>query len=181
VAGGYGSDSESDETPDYTALHDYSEDEPDYSNMSDEELSEHADNHSDQGGLRQDILPDDYKRKGFKDNFRDEYNKTRQALGDAERSESKLANKFGKVQSDLAKKERTMNNQANTWKTNLEAKRKAAQEAARNKQQGSFFSRHKKAVMGWGIGIYYGEKSKERRVAEQSDAQHGGLCSFKTV
>jgi hypothetical protein len=85
VAWGYRSTADDEpETPDYSGVHDYAEDEPDYSSMSDEELAGHANNHPDQGGLRQDILPDDYKQKGFKDNFRDKYNETRQALNAAE-------------------------------------------------------------------------------------------------
>jgi hypothetical protein len=79
VAWGYRSESP-DETPDYSQNHDFSEDNPDYSDMSDAELGEHASNYHDQDALRRDLLPDDYKRKTFGDNFKDKYKETKSAL-----------------------------------------------------------------------------------------------------
>jgi len=135
-----------DETPEHSDFHDFSEDEPDYSNMSDDELSEHASRFPDQDALRQDILSDDYKRKSFGDNFRDKYHETKNALDAAERG----AAGDKKPSRDIGKQER--DNKEPAWKTSLEAKRQNAISASKDKQ-GSFLSRHKKGVVGWLIGI----------------------------
>ena len=79
MAWGYAPD---DENPDYSGFHDFSEDEPDYADMSDDNLEAHRENFYDREALEQDILPGDYKRENFKDNFRDKY---REALSGAER------------------------------------------------------------------------------------------------
>ena len=80
MAWGYTPD---DENPDYSGFHDFSEDNPDYSNMSDDNLDAHRENFYDREALEQDVLPDDHKQKGFRENFRDKY---REALSDAERA-----------------------------------------------------------------------------------------------
>lgn len=157
MAWGYGPSRDSGEDPDYSSLHDYSEDNPDYSNMSDGELNDRAARLPDQDALRNDILSGDSGQTKspidrVRDTFRDEYRKNRQSLGNAERSEGALANKAGKLQSDLSKKENALNDKTAAWKTNLEAKRQNAISASKNKQ-GSFFSRHKKGVTGWLIGL----------------------------
>jgi hypothetical protein len=149
VAWGYRSTAGDDEpeTPDYSGTHDYSSDEPDYSSMSDEELAGQARNHPDQEGLRQDILPDDYKRKGFKDNFRDKYRENMKALDGAEKGAAKSSKPGGR---DIGKQERSTKEPA--WKTNLEAKRNAAQVAAKNKKN-SFLIRNKNKVIVAAVGL----------------------------
>jgi hypothetical protein len=119
----------------------------DYSNMSGQELHDHASSFSDRDALCQDLLPDDYKQRGFKDNFRDKYRENMQALGEAERGAAKSGRPGGR---DIGKQERGAKEPA--WKTNLEAKRSAAQTAASNKKSG-FLARNKNKVIAAVTGI----------------------------
>ena len=98
MAWDYGdSDNDPGGIPDYSGSHDYSGDNPDYSNMSDDELNDQAGRFPDQDALHQDIMsggsskyksPRGRARDTFKNTYRDEMNKrAKGALGNAERDE----------------------------------------------------------------------------------------------
>lgn len=142
MAWGYKSTAESQpETPDYSVADDYSEP-PDYAEIADDEFVNQNDYSPEEKALQND-LAEAYRPTGFKDNLRDKHHETKKALDLAEKDST---SHYRPDNRNIGKQERKIANQP-AWKTNLEAKQRAAMSKAKNHQTGFLAKNKNKAIV----------------------------------